>query len=50
MALKGRTLVVYMGLSAIERIMAELRALPENQGTPAAIVEKASRPRQRCSG
>ena len=47
MALKGRTLVVYMGLSAIERIMAELRALPENQGTPAAIVEKASRPRQR---
>lgn len=46
-SLKGRTLVVYMGLSAVERIMAELAELPENHGTPAAVVEKASRPRQR---
>lgn len=46
-ALKGRTLVVYMGLSAVDRIMSELSSVPANRGTPAAVVEKASRPRQR---
>jgi uroporphyrin-III C-methyltransferase len=45
--LKDRTLVVYMGLSALDRIMAELRALPGNQGAPAAVIQKVSRPRQR---
>lgn len=45
--LKDRTLVVYMGLSAIDRIMSELRALPANHGMPAAVIEKVSRPRQR---
>jgi uroporphyrin-III C-methyltransferase len=45
--LRGKTLVIYMGLSTIGRIMADLATVEENRGMPVAIVEKASRPKQR---
>lgn len=45
--LKGQTLVIYMGLSRLAQIMAELGAIEENRDAPVAIVEKVSRPKQR---
>lgn len=45
--LKKRTIVVYMGLSSLPGIMAELQKNPENAHTPVAIVEKVSRANQR---
>jgi len=45
-AAQGLTLVIYMGVSAIESLSAGLlRALPSS--TPAAVVQHASLPRQR---
>jgi len=43
----GQTLVIYMGLGRVAEIAQELIAAGRAQGTPAAIVERASTTRQR---
>jgi uroporphyrin-III C-methyltransferase len=43
----GRTLVIYMGLSGAEQIAEKLMADGLAPGTPVAVIERATQPRQR---
>lgn len=45
--LKNRTYVIYMVITALKDITAELLHRPENAGIPVAIIEKATRKNQR---